>query len=185
MKKIVLVALIATTLALAGCSGNRASSAADISSSTSVSSGSSAQAAQAVQSSTEPSSSAPANNDSATAAASTITMQANDAALQVTLADTEAAAALAKQLADGPISVSLHPYGGFEKVGSLPQALPTSDRQVATAPGDVMLYQGNQISVFYGTNAWEYTPLGHINGATPENLLEAFGDGDVTIELSL
>ena len=112
-------------------------------------------------------------------------MQANGTTLQVTLADTEAASALVGLLRDGPISVDLHPYGGFEKVGSLPEPLPTSDRQITTAPGDVMLYQGNQITVFHGVNAWAYTPLGHIEDATPESLLDALGEGDVTIELSL
>lgn len=119
------------------------------------------------------------------AAVSAIAMQANGTTLQVTLADTEAASALVGLLRNGPISVDLHPYGGFEKVGSLPEPLPTNDRQITTAPGDVMLYQGNQITVFHGVNAWAYTPLGHIEGATPESLLDVLGEGDVTIELSL
>jgi hypothetical protein len=119
------------------------------------------------------------------AAVSVIAMQANGTTLQVTLADTEAASALVELLHNGPISVDLHPYGGFEHVGSLPEPLPTSDRQVTTSPGDVMLYHGNQISVFHGVNAWAYTPLGHIEGATAESLLDVLGEGDVTIELSL
>ncbi|MBQ3302664.1 MAG: hypothetical protein IJH04_11080 [Eggerthellaceae bacterium] len=101
------------------------------------------------------------------------------------LADSEAAFALARELQEGPISVDLHSYGGFEKVGPLPMPLPASDRQVTTEPGDVMLYQGNQITIFHGSNSWAYTPLGHIEGATAESLLAALGDGDVTVELAL
>jgi len=103
----------------------------------------------------------------------------------MTLADTEAASALGELLREGPVSVPLHSYGGFEKVGPLPQALPTSDEQITTAPGDVMLYQGNQITIFYDSNSWAYTPLGHIDGATAESLLDVFGEDGVTVELSL
>ena len=112
-------------------------------------------------------------------------MQVNGTSLQMTLADTEVAAALVELLRRGPVSVPLHSYGGFEEVGPLPEALPTSDEQITTAPGDVMLYQGNQMTVFYGSNTWAYTPLGHIEGATAESLLDVFGGGDVTVELSL
>lgn len=174
----ILAAMVATALVLAGCAGSQTSSDASISPSPSST-------VQTAQSSTEASSNAPTNSSSFTAPVSTIAMKANGVSLQMTLADTEAALALAELLGNGPISVSLRPYGGFEKVGSLPQALPTSDRQVATAPGDVMLYQGNQISIFYDTNTWEYTPLGHIEGATAQSLLDALGEGDVAMELSL
>ena len=132
-----------------------------------------AASSQAAQSETGPSS------------VSAITLQANGTSMKMSLADTEAAAALVELLRSGPVSASLHSYGGFEKVGELPQALPTSDEQITTVPGDVMLYQGNQITIFYGSNTWAYTPLGHIDGATAESLLAAFGEGDVTIELSL
>jgi hypothetical protein len=103
----------------------------------------------------------------------------------VELADTDAARALVEQLQTGPVTLSLHAYGGFEKVGPLPWPLPASDEQVTAQPGDVMLYQGNQISVFTGSNSWAYTPLGHIEGATSESLLEAFGDSDVEVALSI
>ena len=119
------------------------------------------------------------------AAAATITLQVNDASFQVELADTEAASALVELLHEGPVSIPVHAYGGFEVVGPLPQALPASDEQITTAPGDVMLYQGSQITVFHGSNTWAYTPLGCIQDAAPETLREAFGEGDAVIELSL
>ena len=101
------------------------------------------------------------------------------------LADTEAASALVELLHEGPVSIPVHAYGGFEEVGPLPQALPASDEQITTAPGDVMLYQGSQITIFHGSNTWAYTPLGRIQDAAPETLREAFGEGDAVIELSL
>jgi hypothetical protein len=117
-------------------------------------------------------------------AAGIIVIDAGDAALEMALADTDAARALVEKLQDGPISLSLHAYGGFEKVGPLPWALPQSDEQITTSPGDIMLYQGDQITIFTGPNSWAYTPLGHIDGATADSLLEALGDGDVEITLS-
>ena len=107
------------------------------------------------------------------------------AQLEVELADTDAARALVEQLQTGPVTLSLHAYGGFEKVGPLPWPLPASDEQVTAQPGDVMLYQGNQISVFTGSNSWAYTPLGHVREATSESLSEVLGEGDVEAVLSL
>ena len=120
-----------------------------------------------------------------TTSVSSIVLKANGTTLEMTLADTEAASALVSALQQGPLTVELHSYGGFEKDGPLPLSLPTNDRQTTTEPGDVMLYQGNQITVFYGSNTWAYTPLGHIEGATAESLLSTFGDGDVSVELHL
>ena len=119
-----------------------------------------------------------------TAGESAVEMRVNGTTLTMQLADTAAASALAASLRDAPISVDMHSYGGFEKVGALPHVLPSDDEQITTEPGDVMLYQGNQIVVFHGSNTWAYTPLGHIEGATAESLLAAFGDGDATVELS-
>ena len=160
---------------------NPSTSTSDVSEADSASDASGANGASDVTDSNDANSQTEADD----AAVSVIAMQANGTTLQVTLADTEAASALVELLREGPVSVDLHPYGGFEHVGSLPEPLPTSDRQVTTSPGDVMLYQGNQISVFHGVNAWAYTPLGHIEGATAESLLDVLGEGDVTIELSL
>ncbi len=102
----------------------------------------------------------------------------------VKLADTDAARTLANRLAQGPVTVDLHPYGGFEMVGPLPWSLPTDDAQVTTTAGDIMLYQGDQITIFLDTNSWSYTPLGRIQGASVQDLKNAFGDGPATVTLS-
>ena len=103
----------------------------------------------------------------------------------VALADTDAARALVEKLEDGPVTLSLHAYGGFEQVGPLPWSLPASDGQITTQPGDIMLYQGDQITFFTGSNSWAYTPLGSIESATSETLLEAFGGDTAEVTLSL
>lgn len=94
-----------------------------------------------------------------------IEITANGRTMTATLADTEAASKLKSLLGDGPVTVRMNDYGGFEKVGDLPWPLPTSNSQITTTAGDIMLYQGRSIVIFYGSNSWSYTPLGRIDGA--------------------
>ena len=83
-----------------------------------------------------------------------------------------------------PLTVKMSMYGGFEQVGSLGSSLPRNDEQTTTDYGDIVLYSGDQIVVFYGSNSWAYTRLGHIL-ADREIMEEALGNGDVTIELTI
>ena len=76
-------------------------------------------------------------------------------------------------------------YGSFEKVGSIGTSLPRQEEEISTSTGDVMLYQGSQIVIFYGTNRWSYSRLGRIDGTSDEDLLVAFGSGDGSITFSL
>ena len=113
-----------------------------------------------------------------------ITMTVNEKELAVTLADTAAAQELAQKVREGAVTVTLGEYGGFEKVGTLPWALTRNDESISTSPGDIMLYQGNQMTVFYGTNSWSYTRLGRIDDITAQELETLFGEGDITVTLS-
>ncbi len=88
-------------------------------------------------------------------------------------------------LREGDLTINMSDYGSFEKVGSIGTSLPCKDTQIATTTGDVVLYQGNQIVIFYGTNSWSYSRLGKVDGATAEALLSAFGSGDVVMTFSL
>ena len=81
-----------------------------------------------------------------------------------------------------PLTIEMSMYGGFEQVGSIGSSLPRNDRQTATAPGDLVLYSGNQLVVFYGTNSWAYTRLGHVD-LTKEELTALLSEHDVTITL--
>ena len=105
--------------------------------------------------------------------------------MTATLTDNEATRELTKLLEQGDITIRMSDYGSFEKVGALPQSLPTSNTQITTVPGDIMLYQGNQMVIFYGSNSWSYTRLGKIDGATASNLRQFLGNGDITLTLSL
>ena len=107
--------------------------------------------------------------------------------LPVVLVDNAATQALVAALQEGDITYEAHDYGGFEKVGALGRSLPTSNTQITTQAGDVILYSGNQIVLFYGSNSWSYTRLGRMEYASQaelESFLKA-GQGNVTVKLSL
>lgn len=114
----------------------------------------------------------------------TLVLKVNDLQFYPKLEDNEAAATLMEKLASDELTVALHDYGGFEKVAALPWALPQSDAELTATAGDIMLYQGDQISIFYGENTWEYTKLARVESRTDE-LIEALGAGDVTVTLWL
>lgn len=99
--------------------------------------------------------------------------------------DNSSAEAFKNLLAEEPLTVDMHDYGRFEKVGEIGDTLPRNDEQITTEPGDVILYLGTSITIYYDTNSWNFTRLGKIQDATKENLLAALGDGNVTVTFSL
>ena len=145
-----------------------------------------------VQPTPAPAAAAPATPEQASGE-ETPTKESEEAIMQIQIgettftavpAETEAAEALMELLADGPVTIQAENYGGFEKVGSLPQALPQADSRITTRPGDVMLYQGDSIVFFYGANTWAYTRLATIQDASAEELRQAFGGSETSITLS-
>ena len=111
-------------------------------------------------------------------------MKIGDTMVQVEWEDNESVKALKDLCQDGPLTIRMSMYGGFEQVGSIGQSLPEDDIQMTTQAGDIVLYAGNQIVVFYGSNSWAYTKLGHISGKTAREMAELLGDGAVTILIS-
>ena len=104
-----------------------------------------------------------------------------------TLVDNSATQALVEKLQEAPVTVTLSSSGGFEIWGALGFSLPTSNEQIKAQPGDVILYSGSNICLFYGTNSWSYTRLGKIDGLT-ENELRSFlkaGGSNISVTLSL
>ncbi len=89
-----------------------------------------------------------------------------------------------RELAEKNLLIQMSMYGGFEQVGSIGQSVTRNDKQTTTEPGDIVLYSGNQLVVFYGSNSWSYTRLGKIN-LSDEELENLLGNGDVTITLSM
>ena len=114
-----------------------------------------------------------------------IKIKINEESFDVKLEDNPATQELVKELEKGNITVNATEYGGFEKVGDLGLTLPTTDENVNTSPGDIVLYQGNQISLFYGSHSWSYTKLGKIENIDSNHLKEVLGSGNATLVLSL
>lgn len=106
-----------------------------------------------------------------------------DQELLATFADNSSAEEFQDLLAQGPVTISMDDYGGFEKVGSLGTTLTRNDTRITTQPGDVILYQGNQITIYYGTNTWNFTRLAKINDST--DLQAKLGTGTVQVTFSL
>ena len=114
-----------------------------------------------------------------------ILMKIGNEAVTVVWEDNESARALVELLREQPMSIQMSMYGGFEQVGPLGTSLPRDDEQTTTQSGDIVLYSGNQMVVFYGSNSWAYTRLGKITDKSAEELKEMLGGGDVTITLEL
>lgn len=112
-----------------------------------------------------------------------IYLSAGNETFAVALEDNDAANALMKLLQNDSVTISLNDYGGFEKVGALGTDLPADDAYTTTQAGDIVLYQGNQIVIFYGSNSWSYARLGKINET--EDLQAALGKGTVSVTFSL
>ena len=117
-------------------------------------------------------------------AVKTLTMMIGSTTVTVDWEENESVAALRELVKDKPLTVQMSMYGGFEQVGSLGTSLPRNDSQTTTAAGDIVLYSGNQIVVFYGSNSWAYTRLGHVTDKTAAEMAELLGNGNVTITIS-
>lgn len=101
----------------------------------------------------------------------------------VTLENNSATHELVKMMEKEPISIDMDDYSGFEKVGSLGKSLPTDNRKMTTQAGDIVLYSGNQIVMFYGSNSWEYTGIGRIDDLSGWE--DALGTDSVTAVFSI
>ncbi|MBP5162345.1 MAG: hypothetical protein ILP16_05140 [Spirochaetales bacterium] len=82
-----------------------------------------------------------------------------------------------------PLVISMSMYGGFEQVGSIGSSLPRDDKQTTTQAGDIVLYSGNQIVIFYGSNSWAYTRLGRITDKMASEMADLLGNGNVSITI--
>jgi ABC-type glycerol-3-phosphate transport system substrate-binding protein len=113
----------------------------------------------------------------------TLFLKIGNTEVNVDWLDNDSVSAL-KNLAKDGLTIKMHMYGGFEQVGSLGTVITSADKKITTNPGDIVLYSSNQIVIFYDSNSWAYTKLGHINLSKNE-LADLLGNGDVTITISL
>lgn len=116
---------------------------------------------------------------------SVLVLSVNGQPTEVTWEDNAATSELAALAAQGAITVKTSRYGGFEQVGALPANLPTKDRHLTSQAGDIFLYQGDQIVVFLGSNAWNYTKLGHITSPVGSDLKRLLDQNSATLKLEL
>ena len=112
-------------------------------------------------------------------------LTANGMTKTATFVQNEATAELITLLKKGPITLTMTENGGFEKVGNLPQSLTTSDVRQTAQSGDIMLYVGNVMCIFYGSNTWAYTKLGSLDNMTSSEIKEFLKGNPVTVNLSL
>lgn len=120
-------------------------------------------------------------------------MQNKEEEMKLFIEDTEvsvlweqnaAVADLEETVSEEAIIIEMSMYGGFEQVGSIGRNLSRDDKQTTTSPGDLVLYNGNQLVVFYGSNSWSYTRLGKIQNLSEAELKEFLSNGDVTIKIA-
>ena len=114
-----------------------------------------------------------------------LTLSVDGTTLEVSWEDNETVRELMDCAAEGSITVNTSLYGGFEQVGDLPQSFSRQDRQMTTQPGDIVLYAGDQLVVFFGSNSWSYTKLGQIEGLSVQELSDLLGDSEAEIRIGL
>lgn len=113
-----------------------------------------------------------------------LTMKIGDKDVAVEWENNESVAALRDLVSESPLTIQMSMYGGFEQVGPVGTSLPRNDVQTTTSAGDIVLYSGNQIVVFYGSNSWAYTRLGRITDKDAAEIADLLGNGNVTITIS-
>lgn len=180
MKKTFLLSLIGLMMILSACGNSQGEPKATLPTD---------QPPTAVEATEQP---APETETVARSSAEDHTREERDTELKMTIGDTpvtvewednETVEALKEAVKTEPLTVQMSMYGGFEQVGSLNMTLPRNDVQTTTSAGDIVLYAGDQLVVFYGSNSWAYTRLGHVSDKTQEELTELLSNGDVTVTL--
>jgi hypothetical protein len=107
--------------------------------------------------------------------------------LDIALEDNSSARAFMNLVKRKDVTLTLDDYGGFEKVGDLGTSLPTNDTHITTSPGDLILYQGNEITIYYGRNTWDFTRLGHARNIGAQDLRTVLhaGGGPIRVTFSV
>lgn len=103
--------------------------------------------------------------------------------LPIELCDNSSADAFRELVNDG-LTIKMHDYGGFEKVGQLDTELPRNDEQISVSAGDVILYQGNSVTIYYDTNNWNFTRLGKVKGLTENEIKDILSADSIEVTFS-
>ncbi len=109
----------------------------------------------------------------------------NGEEMTATMENNTSAQAFRKLIENKPKTVRMRDYGSMEKVGMLWKGLPSNNQNITTQPGDIILYMGSSLVVYYESNSWNFTKMGHINDVSKEKLQEILGNGRVTMTFEL
>ena len=126
-----------------------------------------------------------ANSSAQTEAPVKLKIHVNDTTFTATLEENSSAKAFAEFLAQGDMTLDMHDYGSFEKVADLPRSFPRNDKQIDTDAGDIILYQGNSITIYYDKNSWNFTRLARIDNVNKKRLQQILGNGNVKATFSV
>ena len=182
-RTLALIILAAVVMSAAACNSTATSATSQSSTSEVTSESESTLIETALPESEETETTLPESEDTEALDMETLTMKIGDTVVDVTWEDNASVEEL-KELARSGLTIQMSMYGGFEQVGPIGQSIASDDEQITTEPGDIVLYSGDQIVVFYGSNSWAYTRLGKIN-LTEEELEDLLSNGDVTVTFSL
>lgn len=190
MKNLALGALFATCLTLSACAPSaqewRDAPSAPASSSASAQNVNEDKASEtSAGNDADAAANAQAANADEAHQSNTIHATANGETLEIELADNSSADAFAELLSSGPLTVKMEDYGGFEKVGPLGTSLPQNNEQITTQPGDVILYQGDKITIYYAENTWNFTRLGKVKDLSADEIKDLLGPGNTAVTFSL
>lgn len=112
-------------------------------------------------------------------------IQVGDVTFTATLAENSSVEALKALMGNAPLTLDMHDYANMEKGADLGVTLPQNNEPMNPQAGDIILYQGRTLVIYYDTNAWSLTPIGKIDNVDAESLQAALGSGDVTVTLRL
>lgn len=121
----------------------------------------------------------PASSSAQTESPVKLKIHVNDTAFTATFEENSSAKAFAEFLTQGDLTLDMHDYGSFEKVADLPRSFPRNDKQIDTDAGDIILYQGNFITIYYDKNSWNFTRLARIDNVNKKCLQQILGKGNV------
>ena len=127
----------------------------------------------------------PASSFAQTESPVKLKIHVNDTAFTATLEENSSAKVFAEFLAQGDLTLNMHDYGNFEKVADLPCSFPRNDKQIDADAGDIILYQGNSITIYYDKNSWNFTRLARIDNVNKKRLQQILGKGNVKATFSV
>ena len=183
-KKKIIIALLITALAVFFSSCGKDQAGAEPASEAASPSAAEPTSEAASPSAAEPAAEAADTGEQDEASGKALQLKIADTVVEVEWEDNESVEALKELCKEGPLKIRMSMYGGFEQVGPIGTSRPSSDEQMTTSAGDIVLYSSDQIVVFYGSNSWDYTKLGHIKDQNEAGMKDLLENGDVTITIS-